>query len=100
MPAYGRHPRRRQTEEDGCAEVARRRATFPAALKSPRAPFLQDERQLFLFNVFAAPGTAADHFRRNHCAAIDSSRMIVSSRSEPVETTAAGTPVNSSRRAM
>ena len=33
-------------------------------------------------------------------AATESSRMIVSSRAEPVDTTAAGTPVSSSSRAM
>jgi len=53
------------------------------------------------FNVFAARDIAAsDHCRPNHFAASDPSRMIVSSRAEPVETTAAGTPVSSSRRAM
>lgn len=36
----------------------------------------------------------------NHLDATDPARMIVSSRAEPVEMIAAGTPVMSSRRAM
>ena len=71
-----------------------RRNTAPASSSPTPTPKAIDD----LLREIQALGP--QRIRPNHAAATESSRMIVSSRAEPVDTIAAGTPVSSSSRAM